>query len=96
MGTCIIFSIYFADFSKCASEYFLSRIDLPYTPLVKHVLWMKRATIIKVCSFYMPCLNVFFNMLFALLFCQHRCRTSSLNVLDATSVARTQARLRRT
>ena len=59
-------------------------------------LWMKDATIIKACWFYMPCLNVFFNMLFAFLFCEHRCQTSSLNVLDATSVAGTQARLRRT
>jgi len=42
----------------------------------------------------MSCLNVFFNILFAVLFCEHRCRTSRLNVLDATSVAGTQARLR--
>ena len=34
-------------------------------------------------------------MLFAVLFCEHRCRTSSLNALDATSVAGMQVRLRR-
>ena len=34
--------------------------------------------------------------IFAFLFCEHRCQTSSLNVLDATSVAGTQALSRRT
>ena len=59
MGICIVFSIYFADFSKCALEYFLSWIYLPYTHLVNMFLWMKHATIIKACWFYMPYLNVF-------------------------------------
>ena len=36
----------------------------------------------------MPWLNVLFNILFTVVFCKHRCRTSFLNVLDATSVAR--------
>ena len=47
----------------------------------------------------MPCWNVFFYTPLAFLSsvsCDHRCQTSSLNVLDVTNVAETQARLRRT
>ena len=53
--------------------------------------WMKNDTsIIKAYWFYIPRLNVLFNVLIAVVFCEHRCRTCRWNALDATSVAGTQ------
>ena len=81
-------------FLKYPSEYFL--FHLPYTRLTESVSWMKHVLLMKVRWFHMPRLNTSSNILFGVLFSEHRCRATSMNALDATSVAGTRVRLRRT
>ena len=56
-------------------------------------LWMKHATIMKACWFYIACSKIFWTRYLLFFFCEPRCRTNSLNVPGVESVAGTQAHL---